>query len=72
MAHAATTGAGFAAAKGHKGAVRRAFDRIVAARELEAKRHINGFLASLDDATLAEYGYDRDDIKGSSTASFPY
>ena len=33
--------------------------RIMAARELQARRQVSAYLGSLDDAALATYGYDR-------------
>ncbi len=46
-----------------KGVFRRALDRLIAAREHQARRYVNGFLFSLDDATLAAYGYDRAELE---------
>lgn len=52
--------------------VRRAFDRLVEARVQQARRHVNGYLLSLDDATLTAYGYDRRELEreGSTGAIF--
>ncbi|GAB4521452.1 MAG: hypothetical protein Tsb0019_22870 [Roseibium sp.] len=52
--------------------VRRAFDRMIEARSVQARRYVNGYLLSLDDATLAAHGYDRDRLEreGSSTSAF--
>lgn len=52
--------------------VRRAFDRMVEARSVQARRYVNGYLLSLDDATLASHGYDRAQLEreGSSTSAF--
>lgn len=54
------------------GFVRRAFDRMVEARTLQARRYVNGYLLSLDDATLAAHGYDRRELEreGSATSAF--
>lgn len=41
------------------GFVKRAFDRMIEARSTQARRYVNGYLLSLDDATLAAHGYDR-------------
>ncbi|MEH0069695.1 MAG: hypothetical protein ACK4HD_17085 [Pannonibacter phragmitetus] len=51
--------------------IRRAFDHMVAAREKQALRYVNGYLLSLDDATLAAYGYDREELRrqGSLTSA---
>ncbi len=60
MARATTSGTGIAGSgHGHKGLVRRVFDSMVTAREHEARRYVNGYLATLDDATLADLGYER-------------
>ncbi|MAA97383.1 MAG: hypothetical protein CMN87_18085 [Stappia sp.] len=55
-----------------KSLFRKALDSMVAARERQARRYVNGYLLSLDDATLTAYGYDRADLErqGSMTASF--
>ncbi|MFD1696505.1 hypothetical protein [Roseibium aestuarii] len=39
--------------------VSRALGRMVEAREKQARRYVNGYLLSLDDATLTAHGYDR-------------
>ncbi|TYC51706.1 hypothetical protein FMN50_20770 [Rhodobacterales bacterium] len=54
------------------GFVRRAFDRMVEARTIQARRYVNGYLLSLDDATLAAHGYDRRELEreGSATSAF--
>jgi hypothetical protein len=38
---------------------------LIASREREARRYVNGYLLSLDDKTLAELGYDRAEIVNS-------
>lgn len=52
--------------------MRRAFDRMIEARSVQARRYVNGYLLSLDDATLAAHGYNRDELEreGSSTRGF--
>ncbi|WP_269580914.1 hypothetical protein [Roseibium sp. Sym1] len=52
--------------------MRRAFDRMIEARSAQARRYVNGYLLSLDDATLAAHGYDRDQLEreGSTTRGF--
>lgn len=54
------------------GFVRRAFDRMIDARSKQARRYVNGYLLSLDDATLAAHGYDRAELEreGSSPIIF--
>lgn len=48
---------------------RRAFDHMIAARQKQAMRHVNSYLLSLDDATLAHYGYDREELQRQGAAS---
>jgi len=73
MATTITSGAGLAAgAHGSHGLMRRVYDRMVAGREREARRYVNGYLATLDDAALAELGYDRKSLDASGPALFPY
>ncbi|GAA0774113.1 hypothetical protein GCM10009077_09420 [Roseibium denhamense] len=52
--------------------MRRAFDRMIEARTVQARRYVNGYLLSLDDATLAAHGYDRAQIEreGAATSAF--
>ena len=52
--------------------MRRAFDRMIEARSIQARRYVNGYLLSLDDATLASHGYDRAQLEreGTSTSAF--
>jgi len=45
------------------GFVRKTLNRMVAAREAQARRYVNGYLLSLDDATLAAHGYDRNTLQ---------
>ncbi|MBO6893519.1 MAG: hypothetical protein JJ866_16370 [Roseibium sp.] len=54
------------------GFMRRALDRMIEARSVQARRYVNGYLLSLDDATLAAHGYDRKQLEreGSSTSAF--
>lgn len=40
-----------------------AFDRMIAARERQVRRYVNGTLMGLDDATLKSIGRSRDDIR---------
>jgi hypothetical protein len=41
------------------GPFRRALARMMTAREMQARRYVNDYLRSFDDATLATYGVDR-------------
>ncbi len=54
------------------GFLRRAFDRMSEARAKQARRYVNGYLLTLDDATLAAHGYDREKLEreGSITTAF--
>jgi hypothetical protein len=38
---------------------------LMDSREREARRYVNGYLLSLDDKTLADFGYDRAEILNS-------
>ncbi|WP_028735534.1 hypothetical protein [Ciceribacter selenitireducens] len=42
---------------------RNAFNRFVAARELQASRHVNSALMSLDDETLKSLGTSREELR---------
>jgi hypothetical protein len=52
--------------------MRRALDRMIEARSVQARRYVNGYLLSLDDATLAAHGYNREQLEreGASTSAF--
>jgi len=52
--------------------MRRALDRMIEARTVQARRYVNGYLLSLDDATLAAHGYDRRELEreGAATSAF--
>ncbi|MEM9632181.1 MULTISPECIES: hypothetical protein [unclassified Roseibium] len=54
------------------GFMRRALDRMIEARSVQARRYVNGYLLSLDDATLAAHGYNREQLEreGASTSAF--
>lgn len=54
------------------GALRRAFSRMISAREAQARRAVNGYLLSLDDATLATYGYSRTELERASDNGHPF
>lgn len=54
------------------GFVRRAFDRMIEARSQQARRYVNGYLLSLDDATLAAHGYDRDQLEREGAVTNPF
>ena len=44
-------------------AFRNVFDRMIAARERQARMYVNGALANLDDETLRRAGLDRADLR---------
>jgi hypothetical protein len=52
-------GVASAGSRGH-GVVRRAVARMSHVRERQMPRYVNGYQLSLDDATLATYGFDRE------------
>jgi hypothetical protein len=54
------------------GLFRRALTRMMTARELQARRYVNDYLLTLDDATLAAYGIDRKTISNGIIASYPW
>ncbi|AXS41319.1 hypothetical protein [Breoghania sp. L-A4] len=72
MAMASMTSTGFAGTSNHKGVLRRALDRLMTAREEQARRYVNGYLLSLDDATLAGYGYDRRELERQGAMTGPF
>ena len=71
MATATVTSTGINGGTRH-GMFRRALDRMVSARERQARRYVNGYLLSLDDATLNAYGYDRRQLEDEGAMTFPY
>lgn len=72
MAMATTTSTGFAQASGQKGVLRRTLDRMITARERQARRYVNGYLLSLDDTTLNAYGYNRRELERESSQMGPF
>ena len=46
---------------------RNAFDRMIAARERQARLYVNGALLNLDDETLRRAGLTRDEVKRRAT-----
>ena len=54
------------------GLFRRALTRVMTVRELRARRYVNDYLLTLDDAMLATYGIDRRTISQGINASFPW
>ena len=72
MATATMTSTSFSSVSGQKGILRRALDRLVTARERQARRYVNGYLLALDDATLAGYGYDRRELQREGSIVGPF
>lgn len=54
-----------AGSRGH-GVVRRAVARMNHVRDRQMPRYVNGYQLSLDDATLATYGFDRETLERSA------
>ena len=52
--------------------LRNTFDRMIAAREKQARRYVNGALLNLDDETLNRAGFSRDEIKKQGAAVYPF
>ncbi len=53
-------------------AFRNTFNRMVAAREKQARRFVNGALLNLDDETLARAGYDRETLRAEGATNYPF
>ncbi|MCY6379930.1 hypothetical protein [Hoeflea prorocentri] len=51
---------------------RSAFNRIAAAREVEARRYVGGALLSLDDETLNSLGFTREELRRNAKSPFPF
>lgn len=49
---------------------RTAFDRVVEARERQARRYVNSALLSLDDETLSALGHRREEMLKDGATSF--
>lgn len=54
------------------GLFRRSIARLAAAREAPARRTVHARLLSLDDATLATFGYDRRAIAEAGRCPLPF
>ena len=48
------------------------FDRMIAAREKQARRYVNGALLNLDDDTLNRAGFSREGIKKQGASVYPF
>ncbi|WEX11362.1 hypothetical protein [Chelativorans sp. AA-79] len=51
-----------------RGYFRSAVDALIAARQRQAARYVNGALLMLDDETLKTYGYNRDELQRKGAA----
>lgn len=51
---------------------RSTFDRMIAARERNARRFVNGALLNLDDETLARAGFTREELKKQGASVYPF
>lgn len=54
------------------GLLSRIGQRIIAAREDRARRAVNAYLLSLDDATLEKLGYDRRTLEATNPGGYPF
>ena len=48
------------------------FDRMIAAREKQARRYVNGALMNLDDATLEQAGISRENLRRQGVSVYPF
>jgi len=51
---------------------RRGLQRMMTARELQARRYVNDYLLTLDDASLAAYGIDRKSLLQGIDGHYPW
>jgi hypothetical protein len=51
-----------------RGYLRSAVDALIAARQRQVSRYVNGALLMLDDETLKSYGYNRDELRRKGAA----
>ena len=52
--------------------LRNTFDRMVAAREKQARRYVNGALLNLDDETLTRAGFNRKELRAQGASNYPF
>jgi hypothetical protein len=57
--------------KGH-GALRRGLGRVTASREAQCRRTLSGHVTALDDAALATFGWQREEIELAGRAFLPF
>lgn len=53
-----------------RGFFRNAVDAMVAARQRQVSRYVNGALMMLDDETLRSHGYDREELRRRGSSYF--
>lgn len=61
-----------ARAAGSSSMFRRAMARMVSAREKQVNRYVNGYLLTLDDATLSANGFSREKLEKAESAIYPF
>lgn len=54
------------------GPFRRGLRRLMTARELQARRYVNDYLLTLDDASLAAFGIDRKSLSQGIDGRYPW
>jgi hypothetical protein len=52
--------------------LRRGLQRMMTARELQARRYVNDYLLTLDDASLAAFGIDRKSLSQGIEGRYPW
>jgi len=52
--------------------IRNTFDRMMAAREKQARRYVNGALLRMDDETLRRAGLNRAELQAEGSAVYPF
>jgi len=58
--------------EGNTMSIKSTFNRMITAREKQARRFVNGALLNLDDETLKRAGYSREAIKNEGAANYPF
>ncbi|MEN0087676.1 MAG: hypothetical protein AAF737_04485 [Pseudomonadota bacterium] len=55
-----------------KTGIRNFMNNVVTARQRQADRFVNGVLLGMDEQTLNAAGYDRNELRRRSAATFPF
>ena len=50
---------------------RTGFDRVISARERQARRYVNSALLNLDDETLSRAGFNRKELEKQGSSFYP-